>query len=152
MGFLGVLRLGLVLADEGRDEALGKQLLDLLADVADRFGNDVDAVGSHVGDKADGLAADIDAFIKTLGDLHGLLGRKAQLARGLLLQRRGGEGGERIALHTLLVDRADAEVAALDRRLDGAGVFLIGDVEFLERLAGDRDETGLQFLVLGGRQ
>ena len=64
---------------------------DDAADGVDRFRHDRDAVGSHVGDEADRLAADVDAFIEALGDLHRLLGREAELARGVHLQRRGRE-------------------------------------------------------------
>ena len=44
------------------------------------------AIGSHIGDQAGNLAANIDPFIQLLGNLHGSAGRKAQLARGFLLQ------------------------------------------------------------------
>ena len=106
--FLGVLGLGLVLADERGDEPLRVLARDEAADGADRLRHDGHAVGSHVGDEADGLAADVDAFIEALGDLHRLLGREAELARGVHLQGRGGERRVRVALHALLVDRDDA--------------------------------------------
>ena len=67
-----------------------------------------DAVGSHIGDQAHGLAADIDAFIKALRDLHGALGVEAQLAAGFLLQGRGLEGRGGIALDRLGFDAAHA--------------------------------------------
>ncbi len=79
MRFLGVLRLGFVLAGERR-VALAEFGRDDVADMADGFGNDLNAVGSHVGDEADRLAADVDAFVEALGDLHRLLGREAELA------------------------------------------------------------------------
>ena len=64
------------------------------------------AVGSHVGDQADGLAADVDALVEPLRDLHGARWREAELARGLLLQGRGGEGRGGVALGRLRLDRA----------------------------------------------
>ena len=119
--FLGVLGLGLVLADEGRQVALGIVALHQLADLGDRLGDDRDAVGSHVGDEAGHLAVELDALVEALGHLHGLLGGEAELARGLLLQGGGGEGGVGVAPHRLLLDRGDGERAALDGGLDGVG-------------------------------
>ena len=118
---LGVLGLGLVLADEGRHVALAEVPLQLAPDLGDGLGRDLHAVGSHIGNEADRLAADVDAFVQALGHLHGLARREAELARGLLLQRRGGERCVRIAPHRLLLHRRDAEVALLDSRLDGVG-------------------------------
>ena len=148
MRFLGVLGLGFVLAGERR-VALAEFGRDDVADMADRFGNDLDAVGSHVGDEADRLAADVDAFVEALGDLHRLLGREAELARGVHLQRRGRERRIRVALRGFLFDRSDAEILPFDRRLDGAGRGLVLDVELLECRAVDGDEAGFDLLVLG---
>ena len=149
--FLGVLRLGLVFADEGGDEPLRVFARDQPADGVDRLRHDGDAVGSHVGDEADGLAADVDALIEALGDLHRLLGREAELARGVHLQRRGGKRRVRVALDALLVDRDDAEVALLDGRLDGVGLVALLDVELLEVRAVDGVEAGGELLALAGR-
>src|SRR5690606_39157238 len=63
---------------------------------SDRLARQVDAVGSHVGDEAGGLAADLDAFVEALRNPHRVAGTEAKLARGFLLQRRGGEGRLRI--------------------------------------------------------
>ena len=129
---LRVLGLGLVLADERRNEPLRVLARDQAADGADRLRDDRHAVGSHVGDEAGDLAADLDAFIQALGELHRLLGREAELAGGVHLQRRGGEGRERVALHGLLLDADDAEVALLDGGLDGGGGGLVLEVELVE--------------------
>jgi hypothetical protein len=56
------------------------------------------AVGTHVGDKTGGAAAHINTFIEFLGNRHGALGGKAQLARGFLLQGAGNKGCRRRAL------------------------------------------------------
>ena len=64
-------------------------------------------VGTHVGDEADGAFAEIHAFIELLRQAHGALRGEAELARGFLLQRRGGERRRRIALALLAVDGAD---------------------------------------------
>ena len=62
------------------------------AAIADGFADHADTVGSHIGDKARCFAANINAFIETLGRLHGLRGREAELAGGFLLERRCHKG------------------------------------------------------------
>ena len=57
----------------------------------DGFARHGGAVGAHIGNEAHRLAADVDAFVKALGDLHGARGAEAELARGLLLQGGGDE-------------------------------------------------------------
>ena len=71
----------------------------------DRLVGDLHAVGTHIGDEADGLAADVDAFVEALRDPHGVRRREAELAARFLLQRRGGEGRLRMALDRLRLDR-----------------------------------------------
>src|SRR5262249_16708778 len=84
------------------------------------------------------------------GDVHGLLGREAELARGLLLQGGRGERGGRVAPHRLLLHRRDAERPTLDSRLDGAGRGLVLDVQPVDLLAGDGRQPGAELLALGG--
>ena len=98
MRFLRVLRLGGVFARRLGHEALAILLADHRAYARDRLRRHVDAVGSHIGDEAGGLAADVDAFIEPLRDAHGVRRRQPQFSRGLLLQRRGREGRVRVAL------------------------------------------------------
>ncbi len=50
------------------------------------FTGNLYAVSSHVRDETLSFAVDRDAFIEPLGHLHGARRRKAQLARGFLLQ------------------------------------------------------------------
>ncbi len=151
MRFLRVLGLGLVLADEGRDVLLRVFARDEAANGVDGLGHNGHAVRSHVGDEADSLAAEVDAFIEALGHLHRLLGREPELARGVHLQGGGGEGGERIALHGLLVDGNDGELAFLDRGLDGVGLVGILDVELLQCGAVYGIEAGGELLALARR-
>ena len=151
MCLLGVLGLALVLAGKRR-VALAVFGFDDVADLRDRFRHDLHAVGSHVGNEAHGFAADVDALIEPLGDIHRLLGGEAELARGIHLQRRGRERREGVALRRFLLDLDDAEVAFLDRGLDGMGGSRILDVELLERLAVDCREAGSNFLALGRRE
>ena len=53
--------------------------------------------------------ADVDAFVKLLGDTHGALQPEAQLDGGLLLQRTGDERGRRPAGGALGGDGGDGE-------------------------------------------
>ena len=71
MRFLGVLGLGRVDARLLRQIFLAEFLGDRAARRVDRLGRHLHAVGAHIGDEAGGLAADIDAFIEPLRDLHG---------------------------------------------------------------------------------
>ncbi len=106
MRFLRVLGLGLVLARRVRHVGVAVILADHLARLGDRLRRDLHAVGSHIGDEAGGLAADVDAFIEPLRDAHGVRRREAELAAGFLLQGRGGEGRLRIAPGRLRLDRS----------------------------------------------
>jgi hypothetical protein len=106
VGLLGILGLGFVLADEGAaGSAWNSRAPPALRISATALGDDRHAIGSHVGDEAGHLAVELDALVEALGHIHGLLGGEAQLARGLLLQGRGGEGGVGVAPHRLLLDR-----------------------------------------------
>ncbi len=118
---LGVLGLRLVAARALRQVAVAVILRDHPADRRERLGRDVDAVGPHVGDVA--------VLVEPLRDLHGAGGGEAELPRRLLLQRRGGERCRRIAADRLGLDRRHRVGAGAERRLDGAGGGLVGDVE-----------------------
>ena len=50
----------------------------------------------------------------------------------------------------LALDARHGEAAAFERGLEALGGRLVGNVEFFELLAGDRDEARLEGLVLGG--
>ena len=86
VSFLRVLGLGGVLARRIRDVRLAVVLTNDLADLRNRFGSDRDTVGTHISNETCGLSADIDAFIKTLRNSHGVRGRETELAAGFLLQ------------------------------------------------------------------
>ena len=102
------------------------------------------AVGTHIGDEADRLAAEIDALIEPLGDAHGVAGAEAQLARGLLLQGRGGEGRRRDCGATVLRSTlatwngAPAAILAHGR----LGRRLVGEVELVELAAVEMGQAG----------
>src|SRR4029079_1331668 len=90
----------------------------------------------------DRFAVDLDAFIETLGDLHGAGGRKAELARSFLLKRRGGERRRRVAANRLRLNRRNGVVAGLQRSFDAPCRSLIGNIEAAEFLAVSADDAG----------
>ncbi len=149
VGLLGVLGLGLVVAWGLGDVGRAIDIADHAARLGDALGLDRHAVGPHVGDQADGLAADVDAFVQLLGGLHGALGREAQLARGFLLQGRGSEGRGGRALAGLLLDGGDLEGGLLHGGAGGQGRGLVAQVELGELLVLVFDQAGQERLGAG---
>ena len=134
--FLRVLALGLVDVGLVGQRAGAEVARDDVAQFAQRIDRQVHRVGAHVADQADGaFLADVHAFVELLRDLHRAARGEAELARGLLLQRRGGERRCRPALALLAGDVGDLQRAAgggddaLARVLGGVAV---GDGELLE--------------------
>ena len=80
VGLLGVLSLSLVDARRIRDIGAAIEAADHLAGLVQGLGRRLNPVGPHIGDQADGLAADINALIELLRRLHCALRREAQLA------------------------------------------------------------------------
>ena len=74
-------------------------------------------VRTHIGDEA--------VLVQLLGDLHGRLRTEAQLARGLLLERRRTERGVRRAAVGLGLHRAHGEGGVGERRGQGPRVRLV---------------------------
>ena len=110
VGFLGVLRLGLVDARLLGHLVLAVQPGGDLADLRDRLGGQRHRVGAHVGDQADAALADVLALVQLLREAHGAARVEAELARGLLLQGGGGEGRRGVAAALLALDRVDGEL------------------------------------------
>ena len=76
---------------------------------------------------------------------------EAELARGLLLQGRGGEGRVGVALGGLGLDIRHREGRELQVLLEGLGVLAVADVEALDLLAVGADEARVEHAaVLGG--
>ena len=131
--------------------------LDVPAHRPPRLVGEVDAVGPHVGDEADGLAAQIDAFVEPLRRAHGPRCAESQLARGFLLQCRGREGRLRVAPDLLLLDLRDAVCVAFDLRDRGGRRFLVADFQAVElgavqmgQTRGDRGSPGGAEIGLDG--
>src|SRR6266849_5625355 len=153
MRLLRVLRLGLVDARLVRPVGFAVLLLDEAARRRDRLARHGDAIGPHIGDETDRFAGDVDALIEALGRTHRPAGAEAELARGLLLQRRGGKGRRRVAPDLLLLDRRDDVILVPEDTLGGgARRGLVGDVEFVEALAVEMGEAGGEALARRGRE
>ena len=103
---LGVLDLAGVDARLVRDVGVAVQLTRLVPGRVDRRLRQRGRVGPHIGDVA--------VLVQPLRHRHRVLGREAQLARGLLLQRGGAERGVRGPLERLALDGLDGEAGVLE--------------------------------------
>jgi hypothetical protein len=138
VGFLCILRLGLVDTRRLGKAFLAVKIFDGGADLGHGLHGQRHRVGAHVGDEAYGAFAEIHAFIQLLRQPHGALRRETQLAGGFLLQRGGGEWRRRIALALLAVDGIDGELASgglVERGLGFARIAFVGEAELLHLLA-----------------
>ena len=144
---LRVFCLGLVLARRGRHVALAVVGADQAAGGGKRLFRDVDAVGAHICNEADGLAVDLDAFVEPLRDAHGVRGRKAELAACFLLQSGCGERRIRVALKRLGFDGADGEDGGFKGLLERFGFGSRADVQTLEFLAVGADQPRFEGFV-----
>src|SRR5262249_21588878 len=126
--FLRVLRGAPVDAGLGRQIARAEFMLDQLARARDRLGGERDAVRAHIGDEADRVAVEIDAFVEPLRDLHRARRAEAELARSFLLQRRCRERRKRIAANLAMLDGSNVE-AARRENLAGRGARFVFAVE-----------------------
>ena len=124
----------------------------MVADGVDRLARHLHAVGPHVGDEADGLAADVDAFIELLRHAHRLLRAEAELARGFLLQGRGGEGRRRVAPDPACFStEATENVPASTGRLGARALASFVQVELVELAAVQMGQPGGEGGALRGR-
>ena len=152
VGFLRVLGLGFVAARRGRQVFSAVIRFDDAAHRRNRFFGDLHTVGTHIGDQADCLAADVDAFVEPLRHAHGVRRRKTELAACFLLQRRGGERRVGVPLDRLRFDRGDREEGGFERLLEGLGFRARTDVEPLQLLAVGANEPRLESLLARRRQ
>src|SRR5262245_53527067 len=105
--------------------------LDQAANFLERLLGNARRIRPHVSDQAYGaLAADLDALVKPLRQDHGLLHRKVQLARRILLQLARDEGGNRIALLFATMDSGNDEGLLPKSLYDGIDGLLIGHIPF----------------------
>ena len=132
MGFLRILGLGRVFARHAGQVFRAIFLLDHAAGAGDCLGCHVDAVGAHIGNGT--------ILVETLRDLHGARGRKAELARGFLLQGRGGEGRVGVALGGLGFHGGDVEGRGIERGLESTRFRFGADVEAADLAAVGADE------------
>ena len=109
--------------------AVAEPLADLLAHRSDGFLAKLHTVGTHIGDQACGLAADIDAFIKPLRNLHCPACRETELSGRFLLKRRGGERRLRVFPNALCLDVGYLQALGLDGRGCRNGLCFRADVQ-----------------------
>src|SRR5690606_24702842 len=95
----------------------------------------------------DSLAADIEALIELLRDLHGARCVEAEIGRGGLLQCRGGEGRSRVAPDRLRLDAIDHIGGAVEQSLEAIGVLTGLDRTVLQALAVGRYEARLELVA-----
>ena len=91
MGFLRVLGLGFIEARVFGHVSGAVVAGNQVPGAVERFLRQLYAVGPHVGDQTDGLAADFHAFVEFLRHAHGVGGGEPELAAGFLLQGRSVE-------------------------------------------------------------
>ena len=145
MGFLRVFGFGGVFARHTRQIERAEFFLDHRPARGNRLGSHIDTVCTHIGDQTHGLATDIDAFIETLGHLHGAGRRHAELARGFLLQSRGREGRIGMPLGRLGLDTGHIETGLLERGLESGRLGAGADVETGDLLPVRSDQPRLEF-------
>ena len=68
------------MAGLGRDVLFANMFANMGANGPDSFASHLHAIGSHIGNQANGFAANINAFIQLLCCAHGDLRPHAQLA------------------------------------------------------------------------
>ena len=136
MRFLRVLRLGLILARLIGNIAPVVAVGDRPPRGADRAAVHLNAVGTHVGDRA--------VLVEILRNPHRVAGRETELARGFLLQGRGREGRRRIARQRLGFDAVDGEMPRLHIGFGGARIGLVGDRQTLDLVAAPAREPRLE--------
>ena len=86
-------------------------------------------IGSHVGDQTDqSFISDLNALVQLLRDLHRPLHRKPQFARSFLLEFRGDERRNRIALLLFSCDRSHDELLLFNLGKQILCLFLFPDM------------------------
>ena len=138
VGFLRVLRLGAVVARLFRQRVGAEAAANDRAHLLHGLRGQRHRVGAHVGDQARGAFAEIHALVQPLRGPHGFLRGEAELARGFLLQGRGGEGRRRVLAPLAPLDARDLELAG--------GGLAQGALRFV-RGAGVADEELLELVV-----
>src|SRR5581483_4990528 len=127
-GFVGLLRpaaAGLVHTRPVGHVGLAPLIPNEVARLALGHAGDVQGVGTHVGDEADRPARpQVHTLVQLLRNGHGALGRKAELAARLLLQRAGGERRRRLTCRAFGAHVVHPVGGALQRFDDTLGVIL----------------------------
>ena len=129
VGFLRVFCRAAIDARRIRDVVRAELGADQCACGGDCLGRNGDPIGAHIGDQSNGVAAELDAFVKPLRNLHRARGAKAKLARCFLLQCGGRKRRKRIAPDLPAVDLGNRKSSRTQDRV-GCGTRFGLAVEF----------------------
>ena len=148
MGFLGIFGFCFVYPWPGERIFLAVRNGDDVVGIFQGHAGEVDTVGTHVGDQTDrAFGADIDPLVQLLRRGHGLLGRKTEFARRLLLQSRGSERGRRISFLLALRDLGNLVAARLQRCFQRRRNLFTRNIELAEFFASHLHQAGLELLA-----
>jgi hypothetical protein len=136
-------------------ELCAERAVDVLAGGVFCGVRDARRVGPHVGDETLGAvtAAEIDAFVQGLRELHGLANAELEFARRFLLQSRSGERRGGIPALLALFDRGDFKRPGGHRGDDVECLRLVRDLGFaaVDRVdLGRKDDRATVRSELGG--
>ena len=106
-------------------------------------------IRAHVGDQALRARAQVDPLVQLLRHLHGLARREAQLARGLLLQGRGGERRRRAPRPLALLHATHPQPRRRRQHAVARGVRggRVGEAELAELVPVERVQARLEGLA-----
>ncbi len=146
--FLGVLGLGRVEARLLRQVSGAEFLGDGVARGVDRLRRHLHAVGSHIGDQAGGLAADVHAFIEALRHLHGARWPRSRgRDEASCCSVEVVKGGPGLRLVGLASTDSALKVGAFEHRLDASACALLAMSSFCSFLPLEGGQPGLEVLV-----
>ena len=145
MRFLCVFGFGFVHARAVRQEIRADFVADVMADFGERVFGKGNAVGTHIGNQADGTLSHVDAFKKLLRGAHGAVGGEAQFAHGVLLHGGGGIGCGRLACGLLFRHVGHAGFFALQRGQNSGLAGFVRQRELLQFVALPLGELGAEF-------
>ena len=143
--FLRVFGFGFVHARAVRQEIRADFVFNIVADFGERVFGQGNAVGTHVGNQADGALSHVDAFKKLLRGAHGAVGGEAQFAHGVLLHGGGGVGRGGFARGLLFRHVGHACFFALQRGQNGGLAGFVRQRELFQFAALPLGELGAEF-------
>ncbi len=108
-----------------------ERLFDKLACFGNSLPGDIDRIGAHVSDQADrAFFADVNTFIKLLGNHHGFGGIKPELIKRFLLKSACDKRRLGVSLDFFFCDICNRKLFIFDLRYKFVGFFLRFKFEF----------------------